>query len=352
MHEPAAPPDPPGTPGPHGRWLAPGDAFLRSFLRLPELALVDESSAAERQLHEALRESPRCSVDAGVLEAVEDEDVRANYAMFLGFRDAVLAAGSLEAWYLAQVRGGRIAVPPVFIDLAVQAIVRGLVDRDADPFERRAAQLLYRAQRITISEGRVLAADREVLDTLSEPSVDPIASLLARSAASSPEASLPVLRLDNAPAAGDDQRERAFVLDLTHEISSEVGHGLTFTLARAHSGLSALARVLERWIAHFLGVDTTIRPLQRIDDAAWAWHIGLDAEATAILNDLYRGASVDEARLHRLLGLFRLDFVDPSAMRPALAGKPVYLGLAMSEDQVLRVKAQNLLVNLPLAEGA
>jgi hypothetical protein len=32
-----------------------------------------------------------------------------------------------------------------------------------------------------------------------------------------------------------------------------------------------------------------------------------------------------------------------------VAGKPVYLGLAMTSDQVLRLKPQNLLLNLPLA---
>jgi hypothetical protein len=56
-------------------------------------------------------------------------------------------------------------------------------------------------------------------------------------------------------------------------------------MARSDSGMTALARVLERWIAHFLDVATTIRPLQRIDDPAWRWHVGLDAEATALLNE-------------------------------------------------------------------
>ena len=32
-----------------------------------------------------------------------------------------------------------------------------------------------------------------------------------------------------------------------------------------------------------------------------------------------------------------------------VAGKPVYLGLAMDGDNVLRLKPQNLLLNLPLA---
>ncbi len=39
-------------------------------------------------------------------------------------------------------------------------------------------------------------------------------------------------------------------------------------------------------------------------------------------------------------------------MQPAVAGRPVYLGLAMTTDNVLRMKPQNLLVNLPLAESA
>jgi hypothetical protein len=30
--------------------------------------------------------------------------------------------------------------------------------------------------------------------------------------------------------------------------------------------------------AAFLGVRRTIRPLQKIDDRAWRWHVGLDAK--------------------------------------------------------------------------
>jgi hypothetical protein len=36
-------------------------------------------------------------------------------------------------------------------------------------------------------------------------------------------------------------------------------------------------------------------------------------------------------------------------MRADVAGKPVYLGLAMNDEQVVRLKPQNLLLNLPLA---
>ena len=86
-----------------------------------------------------------------------------------------------------------------------------------------------------------------------------------------------------------------------------------------------------------------------IDDPHWVWHVGLDAEASGLLNDLYNDADVDERRLARLLCLFRLDFADPADMRPAIAGRPVYLAMAMNEHNVLKLKPQNLLLNLPLA---
>jgi hypothetical protein len=39
-------------------------------------------------------------------------------------------------------------------------------------------------------------------------------------------------------------------------------------------------------------------------------------------------------------------------MDAAVAGKPVYLGLAMDDEGVVRMKPQNLIVNLPLAAKA
>jgi hypothetical protein len=113
--------------------------------------------------------------------------------------------------------------------------------------------------------------------------------------------------------------------------------------------LSALARVLEKWVQHMLGVAVRVRPLQKIDDAAWRWHVGLDVHASALLNDLYEDKPVEPDRLQRLLSLFRLEFDQPQEMRADVAGKPVYLGLMMSEDRALRLKPQNLLLNLPLA---
>jgi len=92
-----------------------------------------------------------------------------------------------------------------------------------------------------------------------------------------------------------------------------------------------------------------VRPLQKIDDPGWRWHVGLDVHASALLNDLYEDKPVEDERMQRLLSLFRLEFANPQEMRADVAGKPVYLGLMMSEDRALRLKPQNLLLNLPLA---
>lgn len=336
-------------PAPHGS-LHPTDAWLRSFLDLPELALVEESCAGEVALHAALSASPTRAVARAELDAVSDADTRANHALFLGFRDALVAAGTLEAHYLALMRGGPVTVPPVFVDRLVQAITDHLVADGNDAFEARAAELLHRPQRITSTEGRLLAADLATADLLNETAgFGDLGRLLVQGNAPMAAAQMAVLAPDNAAAFWARRDRHAFVLDLTHEVASDIGHGLTFTMARANSGLKALARVLERWVAHLLGVRVTITPLQKVEDDAWRWHIGLDAESMALLNDLYEGHAVDDERQRRLISLFRLDFAEPAEMRADVAGKPVYLGLAMRADGTLRVKPQNLLLNLPLA---
>jgi hypothetical protein len=96
-------------------------------------------------------------------------------------------------------------------------------------------------------------------------------------------------------------------------------------------------------------VAATIAPEREIEDERWVWHVGLDAEASGVLNDLYNRVEVGDDRMERLLCLFELRFADPADMRPAIAGRPVYLAMAMDRAQRLRLKPQNLLLNLPLA---
>ncbi len=123
------------------------------------------------------------------------------------------------------------------------------------------------------------------------------------------------------------------------------------SLNRGQPALDALTRVLEKWIRHFLGVEVKIFQERAVDDEHWVWHVGLDAEASALLNDLYNRAEIDDERMRRLLCLFRLEFADPADMRPAIKGRPVYLAMAMDGGQRLKLKPQNLLLNLPLAKA-
>ncbi len=335
-------------------WLKPTEAYLRLFLDLPELALLPESCRAEIALHQLLRAAPVSAVSAKQLGALKDADARANYAMFLAFRDALLAAGSLEAYYLGLMRSQRIDVPPLFIDAIVQAVLRHLLDACDDAFQARAAELLFRPQRLTLTEGRLLCADLEAVDMLQETAgLGSIGRLLLQAQAPLRKVEMAVLTPENVSDYWQRSGRHLFALDLTHEISNDLGHGLSFTLIRSQSGLKALSRVMEAWIGHFLGCKVKITPLQQIDDPAWRWHVGLDVEAMRLLNDLYEDRPVDAERMQRLISLFRLEFDDAAELNPVMAAggkaKPVYLGLAMNAEQTLRLKPQNLLLNLPLA---
>ncbi len=338
-------------------WLKPGDDFLRVFLARPELAPVAESCPAELALHAALVLQPAKPVSAAELQALQDADARDSYSLFLRFRDGLLAAGTLEAYYLSlfpRQGGGSINIPPLFIDLLVQAILRHVLEDSGDAYELRAAEMLFRSQRISSQDGQVLSGDRETLDMFNETGgLGDFGRFLAEAKAPLRSINMQVLTDDNAPDffAASQIGQHRFLLDLTHEVSNDLSHGLVFTMTRARSGLKALASVLQKWVGHFLGVAVTVRPLQKVDDEAWRWHVGLDVEATALLNDLYEGREVEPARLLRLVSLFRLDFADAREMRADVAGKPVYLGLMMNTDGVVKLKPQNLLVNLPLREA-
>lgn len=314
-------------------WLEPNDNYLRLFLARPELALVPESCPAETALHHALIASPTRPVPTDDLRALEDADARDNYAVYVRFRDALVQAGSLEAYYLSLVRGGSITIPLLFMDLMVQAILRNVLDDTNDAFEVRAAEMLFRPQRISVQDGQVLSGDRAVLDLLTQTGG------LGE-----------VLTTDNMHRYWEANERHNFLLDLTHEVKQDLSHGLVFTMTRARSGLTALAQVLEKWIFHLLGVQVHIKPEQKIDDPAWRWHVGLDTESSTILNDLYEDRPVETSRMQRMVSLFRLEFENTADMRADVAGKPVYLGLTMDADKVVRLKPQNLLINLPLGK--
>jgi hypothetical protein len=278
----------------------------------------------------------------------------------LALRDGLRQAGSLEGWLLALFRGGRITVPPLFIDAVVQAIVQHLLMDDpaksSDALAWRAGELFFRPQRITVEQSRVLAADAATLAHAQETQgLGELGRLLAQAQAPVKALQLRVLDGgdDTAPRYWADAAQPDFrssqLLDLTHTVQREIGEGIHFTMTAARSGLKPLAALLARWVQHLLGVAVRIEPLQKVDDAQWRWHLGLDAEASALLDDLYEGREVEPERQARLISLFRLDFEAPAEMRADVAGRPVYLGLMANPTQMLRMKPQNLLLNLPLA---
>jgi hypothetical protein len=311
------------------------DDFLRSYLLRPELAPVRESGAAELALHDALVADPRRAVGEAQVAALEDDDARDNYRIFLRFRERLVRAPTLEAAYAGLFAGEGVDVPPLFVHHLTQVVVRHVLGERASGLDARTAEMLFRPQRIAVLEdGAVMAADEATVELFATTGgFGSLGELLAQSRTPSRTIELDVLDDGNAESYWErDER-----------------HDFSLALNRGRPALDALARLLERWIAHFLGVRVAIRHERAIEDAHWVWHVGLDAEASALLNDLYNKAEIDEARMARLLCLFRLDFADPADMRPAIAGRPVYLAMAMNADGVLKLKPQNLLLNLPLA---
>lgn len=310
------------------------DDFLRTWWHRPEVALVAESCAHELALHAALLAAPRQAVGEAELAKFEDADARDNYRVLLAWRDRLLAATSLEAAYLDIFRAGAVTVPPVFIDQLAQIIVHGMLENSEEALQVRAAELFFRPQKVAIEEGAVMLADAATVDLhATGGNYGDIGRLLIEANTKPRRVELDVIDQENA--------ETYWARNERHDTV------VSFSYGRA--ALTAFCRVIEKWIAHFYGVAVVVRPLRSIEAKHWAWHIGLDAEATGILNDLYAGVELDEARNRRILSLFQLDFVDPSVVRPDVAGRPVYLACAMNTEDVLRIKPQNLLLNLPLA---
>jgi len=312
-------------------------AWLGRFLAREELALVEESGPAERLLHARLSADPLARVDESALAAVEDADARDNWREFVRFRDRVRAFPTLEAAYRDLFRREAVDLAPAFVDAMVHAIVRAALEEGADPWLCRAGEMLFRRQRLATEEGRVLTADAATLEAFHETGgFGAVGRLLRRQSTEMPAVKMDVLNAENAGFYFMRDELYSFALDLTP----------------GREGSDALARVLERWIGRMAGVRVTIEALARVDDARWRWHLGLDVDASAILDALYRGETVPEEARARLVLLFALRFGDEAGVLPEMRGKPVYLGLACRPDRTLKVKPQNLLVNLPLAAGA
>ena len=314
--------------------VAATPAWLARFMARPELQPPGDAGPAELGVHALLAADPLAAVEPARLERVEDADARENWSEFLRFRDRVLAFPTLEACYLDLFRRPAVDLAPPFVDALVQAMARGMLDGTADPWLCRAAEMLFRRQRVSTDGGQVLAADAATIEVFAETGgFGNVGRLLRAQNTPVPQVKMDVMNAENASLYFLRDELHGFVLDLTP----------------SGPGAAALARVLERWVAHMVGVRVAIEPLARIDDERWRWHVGLDVDASALLNALYKGETPPApSELERLVLLMRLRFADPAEALAEMAGRPVYLGLGCRPDRSLKVKPQNLLVNLPL----
>ena len=313
--------------------LVPTPDLWRAFLARPELVPPAEACAAERALHAALLEEPLRRVDAAAIAALADADARENWQIFLGFRDHLAGFPTLEAAWLGLFRGDVRGIPPLFLQMLTHLVTRAALEGAGDAFTLRAAEILFRPQRAAIHQGATLLADEEVVEArAADGDLGALGRLLTEAGAPPRQVELEVLSEANAP--GYRARSDA--------------HDLAFDIAEGRPGQHGLARALERFIRHVIGEQVAIRPVPVIEDRHWTWHVGLDAEATAIANDLWHGKTVAQARLARILWLGVLEFADPTRVLPRARGRPVYLALAMDAAQRVRAKPQNLAAGLPL----
>jgi hypothetical protein len=203
-----------------------------------------------------------------------------------------------------------------------------VLDSCEDPFVLRAAELFFRPQHIVPHENSLLLADDEIIDG---PSSAPMPSLLSMLEATT-SVKIDVLSERNATSYWQRSDQFDLAIDFT---------GGT-------RGPAALAEAMRLWTSHLLGVDIAIEPLTGLRDAKLAWYVGLDAEATQMGDQLWHGEKLDDRTMARVLALFRLTFADADMVVDAVGREPVYLILAMTSDQLVRMKPQNLLTGLPI----
>ncbi|MBV9347380.1 MAG: hypothetical protein JO245_05325 [Pseudolabrys sp.] len=304
------------------------DDFLKVYLARPELVPPAEAGPAERALYASLLTEPRRPIAAQEIAAVEDADARENWQVLIAFRDHLLRHETLEGAYLDLMRHGPGLMPSLFINQLVHVILRNALDDCDDAQVIRAAELFFRPQRVTLHEGSLLAADEEVIGGINPAPTSPLVSMLGIPN----EANIDVLNAENT----DQYWDRSDQFDMAIDLSA------------GQPGLDALAKVIEGWVGHLLGLDVAVTALPEMRDVNLVWYVGLDADATKLGDTVWKGEELDQAAATRLIGLFKMEFRDPSVLLDKVRGEPVYLILAMTPDKLIRMKPQNLVTGLPV----
>ena len=308
-----------------GGGLIVTDDFLKVYFARPELTPPPEACVVERALHAALLEDPRRTVGADEIAAMADPDARENWHVVLEFRDHLLKHVTLEAAYLALIRGGVGRTPPLFLNQLVHVILRNVLDECEDPFVLRAGEIFFRSQRVTTHEGSLLVADEETIAGNNPAQVSPLVGMLGIEKS----AEIDVLNDDNA----ETYYERSDRYDMALEITA------------GRRGHEALGEVIARWVRHLLAVEASVVPVVELKDVRFTWYVGLDAEGTRIGDMLWNGEGLDETHQGRVVALYALRIEGADALADKDA-PPAYLILGMTEEKMLRMKPQNLLTGL------
>jgi hypothetical protein len=303
------------------------DEFLKAYLARPELVPPPGACAAEGGLHDSLLGAPRRAVSASQIAAIADPDARENWEMMIAWRDHLVRHRTLEAAYLQIVRRS-IKFPNVLIGQLTQAILRNVLDRCDDAFVLRAAEMFFRPQKLVMQEGLVTVVDEEIETPPGRHPSSPLTALLGLPATT--EADL----LGDANASSYWDRSDRF--------------DMAFDLTAGRRGSIALGEVIARWLSHLLAIDVAIEPLVELQSAPWNWYVGLSSDGTRIGDTIWQGGDLADAMRERLVGLYRLIFRDPAEMMEKIRGEPVYLLAAMTSDEKLRLKPQNLVTGLPI----
>jgi hypothetical protein len=315
-------------------WLKVTPDFLRAFLSRPELQPVEHSCDAEIALFDQLLENPFRVVTGADLVRLADADARDNYRIFLALRDLLEAEATLEGAWLALARhGNRRCIAPLFIDQLVHAILAGALKDEGDPMRWRAAELFFRDQSVSTEGGRLMLADDETVSMhASSMGLGGLGQLVAETATPMRRVELDVLDDDN----------KALYWERSDRFDTVIDFRFT------EPANDAFARVVETWLQHLISLEVRVEPRQRIEDPHWSWHIGLDAEASRLLDKLYQGGELTQAEAGAIIGLFRMQVLDSERVSPDMRGKSVYLALAKTAAGKVKMKPQNLIVNLPV----
>lgn len=314
-------------------WMSVTADLMRAYYTRPEIHPIDTSCADEHRIFERLMADPFATISAQDIQTIQDPSARQNYEIILRYRDFLITHGSIEAAYLALFLNNKPnTIPPLFINQMTHLIMRNVMEGCDDAMQLRAAEIFFRDQKVTTDKGQLIFADSEIVEMRQKDGgLGGLGALIAKSGTPLRDVTLDVLTEENK--------------QIYFQRSDRFDTAIDFRFTEPAN--DAFARVIEKWVIHFMKIKTRVQPLQSITDEVWRWHIGLDATASQYLNGLFEGEIEFDPKQTPIVGLFSLTFLNEHDADPVVGTKPVYLGVGINAQSEIKLKPQNLLTNLP-----